>query len=64
MKKYVLKDSSGNYYKDIDSHVKDYVVTTKNKEEAHSFMTVEVVSDFIWLLSAIYDRKFDLEELA
>ena len=64
MKKYVLKDSSGNYYKDIDSHVKDYVVTTKNKEEAHSFVTVEVVSDFIWLLSAIYDRKFDLEELA
>lgn len=64
MKKYVLKDSSGNYYKDIDSHVKDYVITTKNKAEAHAFVTREVAGDLIWLLSAIYDRKFDLEELA
>lgn len=63
MKKYVLKDTAGNYYKDIDSRVKGYVITTLNKAEAHTFVTREVAGDFIWLLSAIYDRKFDLEEL-
>lgn len=31
MKKYVLKDTAGNYYKDIDSRVKGYVITTLNK---------------------------------
>ena len=31
MKKYVLKDAYGNYYKDIDSHFKYPVITTKNK---------------------------------
>lgn len=63
MKKYVLKDADGNYYKDIDSRFKDPVITTKNKAEAHTFVTREVAGDFIWLLSAVYDRKFDLEEL-
>lgn len=63
MKKYVLKDTVGNYYKDIDSHVKDYVVTTVSKNEAHTFATREVATNFIWVLSVIHDRKFDLEEL-
>lgn len=63
MKKYVLKDADGNYYKDIISHFKDPVITTKNKAEAHTFVTMEVAGDFIWLLSVVHDRKFDLEEL-
>ena len=63
MKKYVLKDTAGNYYKDIDSRVKGYVITTLNKVEAHTFVTREVAGELIWLLSAVYDRKFDLEEL-
>lgn len=63
MKKYVLKDADGNYYKDIDSRVKDYVVTTLSKNEAHAFATREVATDFIWLLSVIHDRKFDLVEV-
>lgn len=62
MKKYYLKDSSGNYYKDIDSRVKDYVVTTKNKDEAQGFEYLAVAEDFMWFLSAVHDHKFDLEE--
>lgn len=64
MTKYVLKDTAGNYYKDIDSRVKGYVITTLNKAEAHAFVAREVAGDFIWLLSVVHDRKFDLEELA
>lgn len=64
MKKYVLKDADGNYYKNIVSQFKDPVITTKNKAEAHTFATMEVAGDFIWLLSVVHDRKFDLEELA
>lgn len=64
MKKYVLKDTAGNYYKDIDSRVKGYVITTLNKAEAHTFVTREVATNFIWVLSVVHDRKFDLEELA
>lgn len=64
MKKYVLKDTAGNYYKNIVSDFKDLVITTKNKTEAHTFATMEVAGDFIWLLSVVHDREFDLEELA
>jgi hypothetical protein len=63
MKKYVLKDTAGNYYKNIISHFKDPIITTKNKDEAHTFATREVAGDFIWLLSVVHDHKFDLEEL-
>lgn len=64
MTRYVLKDADGNYYKNIVSDFKDPVITTKNKTEAHTFATMEVAGDFIWLLSVVHDREFDLEELA
>lgn len=66
MKKYVLKDADGNYYKDIDSYYpsKDPVVTTKNKDEAYTFVTREVAEDLMWVLSVVHDHKFELEELA
>lgn len=64
MKKYVLKDADGNYYKDIDSRVKNPVITTKNKAEASIFMVRRVSEDFMWVLSMVYDHKFELEELA
>lgn len=65
MKKYVLKDSSGNYYKDIDSYYccKDPVITTKNKAKAYTFVTREVAVDLMWVLSVVHDHKFELEEL-
>ena len=64
MKKYVLKDADGNYYEDIGSYYrcKDPVITTKNKAEAHTFVTREVAVDLMWVLSAVYDHKFELEE--
>ena len=65
MKKYVLKDSDGNYYEDINSYYrcKDPIITTKNKAEAYTFMNREVAVDLMWVLSAAYGHKFELEEL-
>lgn len=65
MKKYVLKDADGNYYEDIGSYYccKNPVITTKNKDEAYAFVSREVAGDIMWVLSAVHDHKFELEEL-
>lgn len=63
MKKYVLKDADGNYYKGINSFFKDPVITTKNKAEASIFVTRVAPGDLMLVLSAVHDHKFELEEL-
>lgn len=63
MKKYVLKDADGNYYKGTNSLCKDPVIITKNIAKARTFGTRGVPEDLTWVLSMAYDHKFKLEEL-